>query len=132
MRLLLERIDTIHELDILCLKAVGIKVLSFPCHLNCFLSGKVKPNISKTYPNGWLRKMEGEEESSDDPRAFSNQPVGKRALVIGAGPALNIIFAFIMIFIVMTQSGLITNKITSLADNSPQQIEWKRGQDYIL
>ncbi len=126
----------IHELGhFTAAKAVGIKVLEFSLFMGpklfSFRKGETEYSL-RLIPMGGFVKMEGEEESSDDPRAFSNQPVGKRALVIGAGPALNIIFAFIMIFIVMTQSGLITNKITSLADNSPlKQIGVEAGDRII-
>lgn len=62
--------------------------------------------------------MEGEEESSDDARAYSNQPVGKRALVIAAGPVMNILAAFIFASIFLANTGFYTNTITEFYEDS--------------
>ncbi|MDP9228349.1 MAG: RIP metalloprotease [Actinomycetota bacterium] len=58
-------------------------------------------------PAGLLNKIEaaGQEEDEDDglppevmKRAYYNQPVWKRIAVIGAGPAVNIVLAFVILF----------------------------------
>ncbi len=126
----------IHELGhFLAAKAVGIKVLEFSLFMGPKLfavkKGETEYSV-RLIPMGGYVRMEGEEESSDDPRAFSNQSVGKRALTIGAGPAANVIFAFLMISIVLSQAGLYTNTVTKLSDDSPlKQIGVEVGDKII-
>ncbi|NLU52341.1 MAG: RIP metalloprotease RseP [Clostridiaceae bacterium] len=113
----------IHELGhFLAAKAVGIKVLEFSLFMGpklfSFKKGETEYSL-RLIPMGGFVKMEGEDEESDDARAFSNQPVWKRAVAVSAGPILNIVFAFILAVIVISQSGFTTNTITQLTDNSP-------------
>ncbi len=113
----------IHELGhFIAAKAVGIKVLEFSMFMGpklfSFTKGETTYSL-RLIPMGGYVKMEGEEESSDDARAFSKQSVGKRALVIGAGPFMNILSAFIFAIIFITPTGFYTNKVTELTDNSP-------------
>ncbi len=113
----------IHELGhFIAAKAVGIKVLEFSMFMGpklfSFTKGETTYSL-RLIPMGGFVKMEGEEESSDDARAFSKQSVGKRALVIGAGPFMNILSAFIFAIIFITPTGFYTNKVTEMTDNSP-------------
>ncbi|NMA67644.1 MAG: RIP metalloprotease RseP [Clostridiaceae bacterium] len=113
----------IHELGhFTAAKLSGIKVLEFSLFMGpklfSFKKGETEYSL-RLIPMGGYVKMEGENEDSDDPRAFSNQTAGKRALVIGAGPVLNILFAFLIAAIVMTQTGFFTNIVYKIDDNSP-------------
>lgn len=116
----------IHELGhFMAAKAVGIKVLEFALFMGpklfSFRKGETVYSL-RLIPMGGFCKMEGEEESSNDARAFSNQPIWRRFLVIAAGPALNILAAFVFASIVLSASGFHTNKITGFAENSPLQL----------
>ena len=113
----------IHELGhFAAAKAVGIKVLEFSIFMGpkifSIKRGETIYSL-RLIPMGGYVKMEGEEEKSDDERAFSRQPVWKRALVISAGPAMNIIIAFVLAAIVISSAGYYTNKITYLGESSP-------------
>lgn len=113
----------IHELGhFLAAKAVGIKVLEFALFMGprliSFRKGETVYSL-RLIPMGGFCKMEGEDESSDDSRAFSNQAVWKRFLVIAAGPVLNIVTAFVFAIIVLSASGFNTNKVTGFTRNSP-------------
>ncbi len=113
----------IHELGhFLAAKAVGIKVLEFSMFMGpklfSFTKGETTYSL-RLIPMGGFVKMEGEDEESDDARAFSKQTVGKRALVIAAGPFMNILSAFIFAIIFLTPTGFYTNKVTELTDDSP-------------
>ena len=44
-------------------------------------------------PIGGMCRFLGEDEEAPDPRAFNNQPKWKRALIIVAGPVMNVLFA---------------------------------------
>lgn len=116
----------VHELGhYLAAKAVGIKVLEFALFMGpklfSFKKGETEYSL-RLIPMGGFCKMEGEGESSDDSRAFSNQPIWKRAIVIAAGPILNILLAFILASIVLSVSGFYTNKFTKFTDNSPVKL----------
>lgn len=113
----------IHELGhFTAAKLSGIKVLEFSLFMGpklfSFKKGETEYSV-RLIPMGGFVKMEGEHEYSDEPRAFSNQPAGKRALVIGSGPVLNILFAFILAAIVIAQTGFFTNTVNILAEDSP-------------
>lgn len=115
----------IHELGhFLVAKAVGIKVLEFSLFMGpklfSFTKGETTYSL-RLIPMGGFVKMEGEEESSGNPRAFSNQPVGKRALVIAAGPVMNILSAFIFATIFLANTGFYTNTITEFYEDSVVQ-----------
>ncbi|MGN0149284.1 MAG: site-2 protease family protein, partial [Clostridia bacterium] len=60
--------------------------------------GEVKYSI-RAVPLGGYCKFEGEDEDSNDQRAFSNQAVWKRILVVAAGGIFNIILGFIIFVI---------------------------------
>jgi len=112
----------IHELGhFLVAKAVGIKVLEFSLFMGPKIFSIKKGETAyslRLIPMGGFVKMEGEEESSDDARAFSNQPVGKRALVIAAGPVMNLLTAFIFAAIFLGNTGFYTNTITEFYEGS--------------
>ena len=49
-------------------------------------------------PIGGFVKLEGEEGSSDDPRAFSRAPLLTRLLILVAGVVMNLLLAFLIMF----------------------------------
>lgn len=113
----------IHELGhFLVAKAVGIKVLEFSIFMGPKLfsvqRGETVYSL-RLIPMGGYVKMEGEDEASDDVRAFSKQPVWKRALVVGTGPVMNILLAFVLAVIVLSSAGYATNRISYLTEDSP-------------
>jgi regulator of sigma E protease len=92
----------IHELGhFLVAKKVGIKVhefaLGFGTKLFWFKRGETVYSI-RLLPLGGFVKMEGEEEHSEDDRAFNKKTIGQRMAVVFAGPLTNIIFALIILF----------------------------------
>ena len=92
-----------HELGhFLLAKANGIKVNEFCLGLGPTLfgiqKGETKYSI-KLLPFGGACIMEGEDESSQDNRAFNNKSVWARMSVVFAGPFFNFIMAFIFALI---------------------------------
>ena len=58
--------------------------------------------------------MEGEDEASEDDRAFSKASIPKRIAICAAGAIVNIIFAIVVYFIVLATSGVyISNVVDS-------------------
>lgn len=103
-------------------KLTGIKVLEFSLFMGPKLFGIQKGETLysiRAIPLGGYVKMEGEEESSDDERAFNKKPILVRAAVIIAGPIMNLIAALITIIIIVTATGYTTNEVGKVSQGSP-------------
>ncbi len=73
----------------------------------------------RVVPLGGFCKFEGEEETSEDPRAFSNQAVWKRILVVVAGGISNVILGFLLFLIIVpATSPMLTNVIDTVLPHS--------------
>jgi|LSQX01.1.fsa_nt_gb regulator of sigma E protease len=84
-------------------KLAGIKVHEFAIGMGPKLlkykKGETLYSI-RAFPIGGFVKMEGEDESSEDERAFNKKPIIHRIAVVAAGAIMNFILGFI-IFIIM-------------------------------
>lgn len=71
-------------------------------------------------PFGGYCKFEGEDEKSEDKRAFSNQPVWKRIIVVAAGGIFNVILGFVLFMVILSASKVpvATNVINEVVPNS--------------
>lgn len=113
----------IHELGhFLVARWAGVKVLEFAIFMGPKLfswkRGETEYSI-RLIPMGGFCKMEGEEEASDDERAFNKKPAGKRALIVVAGAAMNILVAILITIAVSFSMGYNSNTIEALSDDSP-------------
>lgn len=104
--LVLSFLVLIHELGhFLAAKGLKIPVLSFSIGFGKpFFRKKIGETEYRLspIPFGGYVEMEGESPSSEDatnPNGFSSRPIWQRALVAIAGPAFNIISAFIFLFL---------------------------------
>jgi regulator of sigma E protease len=87
-------------------KAVGMRVerfsLFFPPKLVGITRGETEYAIGALPLGGYVRitGMSPNEEIPEDvlPRAYYRQPVWKRLVVIGAGPAMNVLVAFLLLW----------------------------------
>ena len=98
-----------HELGHFWLaKANGIRVNEFSLGLGPTIwgiqKGETKYSI-KLLPFGGACMMEGEDEESEDERAFGKKSVWARMSVVFAGPFFNFIMAFVFAFILMSCIG---------------------------
>lgn len=55
----------------------------------------------RAFPIGGFVQMEGEEGTSEDPRGYDHLSPWKKIVVTGAGPAVNIIFAIVVMFAIV-------------------------------
>lgn len=70
-------------------------------------------------PFGGYCKFEGEDTESNDERAFSNQPVWKRIIVVAAGGVFNVILGFVLFLpIILQTSPIVTNRVESVVPQS--------------
>ena len=70
-------------------------------------------------PLGGFCSMLGEDESSHDDRAFNNKSVFSRIAVVAAGPIMNFIFAFLIVFFLISTSFFREPVVTNLIDSYP-------------
>jgi regulator of sigma E protease len=97
----------LHEFGhFLAAKAVGMRVerffLFFPPKLVSVRRGETEYGVGAIPLGGFVKitGMNPDEELPDDvaPRAYYAQPVWKRIVVIAAGPAVNLLIAFVILF----------------------------------
>lgn len=99
----------IHELGhFLVARAVGIHAEEFSIGMGPRLfkvSGKETEYSLRVLPIGGYVRFLGEDEASEDPRAFNNARVWKRFLVVVAGPVMNMLLAVLLLSILLFSFG---------------------------
>ena len=79
--------------------------------------GKETKYALRLIPLGGFVSMEGEDEQSDNEGSFSKASVPRRMAIVVAGATVNIIFAVIVYFILVSTSGTyISNEIDTIID----------------
>lgn len=95
----------VHELGhFLAAKACGVRVNEFAIGMGPKLLsfGKKETKYSlRLLPLGGFCAMEGEDEASDDPKAFGNKKVWQRIVIVVSGVVMNFIFGYLMLLIAM-------------------------------
>ena len=103
-------------------KLMNFKILEYSIGFGPAIWHSKKSEIQyslRAIPFGGYCKFEGEDEKSEDKRAFSNQPVWKRMIVVAAGGIFNVILGFVLfLFIVPALSPISTNVIDEVVENS--------------
>ena len=77
--------------------------------------------------------MEGEDEKSEDKRAFSNASIPKRIAICLAGATVNIIFGLVIYFMVAANSGVyVSNEVDSVINGyAAEQIGLQSGDKIV-
>ncbi len=87
-------------------KKSGVKVNEFALGMGpklfSFKKGETTYSL-RLFPIGGYCAMEGEDEDSDNPRAFNNAKIWKRMIIIIAGAIMNIVLGFLLMFIIVVQ-----------------------------
>lgn len=103
-------------------KLSGVKVNEFALGMGPRLFGFTKGETTYTFrllPIGGYCAMEGEDEDSENPRAFNNAKIWKRMIIIIAGAVMNILLGFILMFAYTVQAdSYASTKITQFQPNS--------------
>lgn len=106
-------------------KAVGMRVerfsLFFPPAIMKIKRGETSYEVGAVPLGGFVKitGMNPEEEIAPEvlPRAYFRQPVWKRVVTIAAGPAMNILIAFVLVFILFAFVGVSeTNRTVGSVD----------------
>ena len=98
----------VHELGhFLAARACGVRVLEFALGMGPLLwqrESKSGTLISlRALPIGGFCSMEGEDDASDDPAAFSNAAVWKRLIILVAGATMNFLLGLLLVLICVFQ-----------------------------
>ncbi len=113
----------VHELGhFATAKAVGIKVNEFAIGMGPVLLRSTKGETEyslRAFPIGGYVKMEGEEENSDDERAFNNKPTWAKAIVVVAGSLMNLITAIVILTLVFFFMGFPGNVVSEVSEGAP-------------
>ncbi len=126
----------IHELGhFIVAKLCNVKVHKFSIGFGPKLfkkdSGETEYTL-RLIPFGGFVQMEGEEERSEDERAFNNKPVWQRIAIVSAGAIVNIVFAVIVYFcLASVNNSYFSTQITGL-DDGPLYEAGLRSGDTIL
>ena len=101
--LLFELLIFAHEFGhFITAKKSGVQVNEFALGMGpkifSFKKGETTYSL-RAFPIGGFCSMEGEDEESDNPRAFTNAKVWKRMIIIVAGAVMNIIMGFVLTFV---------------------------------
>ncbi len=96
----------IHELGhFMAAKACGVKVEEFSIGMGPVLwkkQGEETQYSLRLVPIGGFCAMAGEDEQSEDPRAFTNQAPWKRAIILAAGAFMNFLLGLLIVLLLYT------------------------------
>lgn len=126
----------VHELGhFAAAKSVGIRVNEFALGMGPvilqFGRGETEYSL-RIFPIGGFCKMEGEDEESDDPRAFNRKSAWQKALVVVAGSVMNLITTIVIIAIMAMVIGISTNIIGSVGEGYPAEAAGLKPGDEII
>ena len=126
----------VHEFGhFIAAKACGVKVNEFAIGMGpAFFkrqTGETQYSL-RIFPIGGFCAMEGEDEESEDERAFNNKPAWQRACVLAAGPLMNVVTAMLLLIIIATWSGQPTTTVNQVLDDSPAYEAGIQEGDTIL
>ncbi len=103
----------IHELGhFTAAKLCGVRVEEFAVGMGPALWKKTKGETTyslRAVPFGGYCAMTGEDEASDDPRAFNNQKPWKRLIILAAGSFNNFLLGLVIVLILQLSTGMVTN-----------------------
>ena len=105
----------VHEFGhFIAAKACGVKVNEFSIGMGPAFFKKQKGETLyslRISPIGGFCAMEGEDEDSNDERAFNRKPAWQRAVVLAAGAFMNLLTAVILMIIIAFWSGQATTVV---------------------
>ena len=112
-----------HELGhFIAAKRLGVKVNEFAFGMGPAIWKKQRGETLhsiRLFPIGGFCAMEGEDEDSDEPRAFSNKKPWQKIVILAAGSFMNVLCAVLILSLVVGIIGFTTTKIDQVSENSP-------------
>ena len=116
----------IHELGhFAAAKACGVRVEEFAIGMGPALLKKQKGETLyslRAVPIGGFCAMSGEDEESDDPRAFTNQKPWKKLIILAAGSFMNFVLGFVIVVCLFaTAEGFRAPVLADFMDGCPYE-----------
>ena len=126
----------VHETGhLISAKISGIRVNEFALgmgpRLFGFQRGETKYSF-RAIPFGGYCALEGEDELSDDPRAFNNKPARVRAFVLFAGSIMNVLLAVLLLSMVIFWGGLPSRVLNQVGEETAAYADGLRGGDELV
>lgn len=90
-----------------CAKLFKVKVNEFSLGMGLALFKRKKGDTLyavRLFPIGGYVAMEGEDDASEDDRAFNKKPVWQKMIIVVAGALMNLILGFILMVLLLTTS----------------------------
>lgn len=90
-----------------CAKLFKVKVNEFSLGMGPALFKRKKGDTLyavRLFPIGGYVAMEGEDDASEDDRAFNKKPVWQKMIIVVAGALMNLILGFILMVLLLTTS----------------------------
>lgn len=117
-------------------KLSGVRVNEFALGMGPklfqFTKGETTYSL-RLLPIGGYCAMEGEDEQSEDPKAFGNKPVWKRIIIVCAGAFMNIVLGLLMMLIIVVQQPMYaTTTVDAFPENSVTQQNGLREGDRFV
>lgn len=104
-------------------KLLGVRVNEFAIGMGPALFKKQRGETQyslRAFPVGGYCAMEGEDEESDDPRAFGAQSVWKRLVILCAGAFMNFLIGLVLILLLYANAkSFVTPTVTGFMDGFP-------------
>ncbi len=116
-------------------KLCGVKVNEFSVGMGPLILKKQKGETQysvRLLPLGGFCAMEGEEESSDDPRSYSSKSNLQKVAILLAGVTMNIIIAILVVSITVGIAGVPSTTLESVTVGMPAYEAGIRNGDKII
>ncbi len=124
----------IHELGhFTAAKLCGIQVNEFALGMGPVIlrfQGKETAYVIRLLPIGGSVSMEGEDSSSENPRAFNRKPVWQRMIVILAGAIMNLVLGYFVIMMSLISSpSIATTTVSTFREQSLSSEQLQIGDE---
>ena len=125
-----------HELGhFIAAKKCGVQVNEFAFGMGPIIWKKQKGETLhsiRLFPIGGFCAMEGEDEESENERAFGNKKPWQKIIILAAGSLMNVLCAIIIMCIVVGARGFTTTTIGEVADSSAAEAAGLIAKDKIV
>lgn len=116
-------------------KLCGVRVNEFSVGMGPLIYKKQKGETQysvRAVPIGGYCKLEGEDEESDDPRAFDNAPWWKKVIILAAGAFNNILLCLVVLFFVYLYAGSLSQTLASVTPGGAAERAGIEAGDTII
>lgn len=126
----------VHETGhLIAAKLTGVQVNEFMLGMGPKIAGFKRGETEYAFhaiPIGGACVMEGEDEDSGNPRAFTNKPARVKAIVLFAGSLMNILLAFVVMSMIIFSIGQPSLKMNTVQPGSPAAQDGLRSGDILV